>query len=196
MKQCPKCDYPNLDAYSSCYKCQTPLDAQSGAVATASSPPAQAADACSKCGAHAEEGYAAPLCAHCRTSLSKWDIPKWVLASSFFVFLVVCYAISHFPATLNADIAYERGGRAEAAGDYARAVSEYRKVIDRFPDCTEVIARLGISYYHSGDIGHAIECLGRLDGREMSDDLMRELDSVVDEIDKKMGNARPAGGGN
>lgn len=196
MKQCPKCDYPNPDSRSTCFKCAASLDAQADPAAASQAPPSQAADACAKCGAHAEEGHPTPLCAHCRTSLARAELPKWVWASILFVLLVVCYAITQFPSTLNADIAFERGRRAEAAGDYARAVTQYRIAADRFPDSTEVIARLGISLYHAGNIGEAVTYLSSLEGREASDQLISEVNSVVEEIKKKADAIQPQGRGN
>ena len=100
---------------------------------------------CQLCEKPPEPGYAAQLCSPCRTKLSKRPFPLWIKLAIILVALVLVYALAKTPASLVASIAFERGQRAEADGNYATAAKEYAKAVHKFPDSISAVARLGIA---------------------------------------------------
>jgi hypothetical protein len=138
---------------------------------------------CKNCGGPPEEGgYELRLCATCRDTLSQRPLPVWIWGVFGVVVLVLLAALARFPASVSAGVAFARGRRAEAAGDYPMAVSEYQKVADRFPDSTLALARLGIAHYRAGHVAEAVRALRALGGRETSKKLAREVNEVGGEL--------------
>jgi hypothetical protein len=77
---------------------------------------------CKNCGGVPEEGgYPLALCTPCRDTLSQRPLPIWITGVAAVVVLVLGLALIRFPASLNAGIAFERGRRAERAGNFALA---------------------------------------------------------------------------
>ena len=200
MKRCPQCDYPNPDSLGECFKCQTPLDelppaaapdSETEAVAVA---PEDEADpnSCANCGAAPEPGdYQLRLCAPCRDKLASRPLPAWVTFSVVVVSFILLYTFFKFPGALGAGVAFERGRRAETAGDYAAAQYEYRVVVQRFPDSTLALARLGIAQCRAGDLQAAALTLEKIQGREAPQELVREIESVVQEATSRKLRADP-----
>jgi len=123
---------------------------------------------CQSCGATPEPGdFTMPLCARCRDALSRRPLPKWIRAVSGVVLVVLLFALNQFPSTFRAGLAYERGRRAEVARDYGRAASEYRNVVERFPDSTLALARLGIALLRAERFPEAADCFRKLAGRKV-----------------------------
>ena len=138
-----------------------------------------------------EQGYALPLCPACRTSLARAPLPLWITATGAATGVMLAIALTRFPGSLSAGVAYERGQRAERAGQYGRAVAEYEHVVARFPESTEAVARLGIAHYRSGHLMDAAKTLDKLGGKEApSEELATEVNQVMDEIVKKLEPAR------
>jgi hypothetical protein len=104
---------------------------------------------CQLCGKVAEPGHAAQLCSDCRTTLSKRPFPLWIKLVIILVGLVFLYALAKAPASFVASIAFERGQRAEAAGNFGTAATEYAKAVEQFPESTSAVARLGIMQYRT-----------------------------------------------
>ena len=125
-----------------------------------------------------------PLCARCRDAHVNRPYPPAILISMVAIAAVFIFAMFLFPASIRADIAFERGQRAEGARNYNLAVIQYRKVVATFPDAVEPTARLGISYYKAGDSVDAAKTLLLLQNREVSKDLQDELDGVVKDMQK------------
>ncbi|HEX4000471.1 MAG TPA: tetratricopeptide repeat protein [Pirellulales bacterium] len=98
------------------------------------------------------------------------------------VVLTVFTASILSPTSLMTGVAFERGQRAEQQGDYATAVSEYKKVLERFPDSTVATARLGIAYAEAGNDAEAMQQLGKLGGRKTSPKLAEEVHYAMDQI--------------
>src|SRR5437870_13256144 len=87
----------------------------------------QETDVCKNCGrSPVERGYQVPLCPPCRTLLCKRPLPAWIYGVSVVVALALLFALARFPASVKAGIAFERGRRAERAGNYRSAMAEYR----------------------------------------------------------------------
>lgn len=188
MKPCPKCSYPNPDNRASCLKCSANLSQPATGTIVPNQPPG--VDQCKNCGAPPERtGYILPLCTKCRDTLVRRPFPPAVFMSMAVVAAAVVFALMEFPSSIDAAVAFERGRRAESASNYREAVQEYRRVLNTFPDSTEPTARLGISYYRSGDIPAAIRTINLLEGRKVSKELVAELDATVREIESRM----PAG---
>ena len=70
-------------------------------------------------------------------------------------------------------IAFERGQRDEAQGNYNGASAEYRKAADAFPDATLPMARLGIVRYQAGDFSGAARIFNYLVGRKADAKVIR-----------------------
>ena len=141
---------------------------------------------CEQCQKPAEGGgFPLPLCAGCRDTLSHRPYPGWVWASGAVILLVFLIALNRFPDTLMAGVAFAQGEKAEAAKEYPRAVAEYKKVVERFPDSTLALARLGIAHYPAGQREEAAAVFRRLRGRKASKDLVREINQAIGEMQKK-----------
>jgi hypothetical protein len=136
---------------------------------------------------HVERGYRSPLCSTCRTALARRPVPPWITGTGVLIAIMLAVALVKFPASLGAGLAYERGQRAERARDYARAVSEYERVVRRFPDSTEATARLGVAHFRAGHLLEAAVTLDKIGGRESpSKELASEVSQVWEEIEKKI----------
>jgi hypothetical protein len=147
----------------------------------------QEPNTCNSCGGPPEEkGYQFPLCAACRDQFSNRPLPIWLTAVFVLGVAVVLFALTRFPASLEAGIAFERGHRAEAAGRYAVAAAHYRRVAQRFPEATAVIVRLGVSEYRAGNLRQAVMALDRLSSKPGDEDTVREVNQVMDEIEQRM----------
>jgi TolA-binding protein len=105
------------------------------------------------------------------------------------VLMLVLLGLTRFPASLRAGTAFTRGRRAEAAGQYAVAAKEYRVVLERFPDCTKAIQRLGVSEYRAGNMREAVQALRQLSGRSADEASIREVNQVVGEIQQRLSGA-------
>ncbi|MBI5361183.1 MAG: hypothetical protein HZA48_11455 [Planctomycetes bacterium] len=126
-----------------------------------------------------EHGYITPLCIDCRDALSKRFVPAWIKAVASVITIVFIFALTRFPVTIDAAIAFERGKNAEKASMYRTAVREYEKAIERFPDSTQIITRLYAAYWRNNDISKATEIFdNRIVGRET------ENRAQFDEINK------------
>lgn len=142
--------------------------------------------ACAKCGKPAEAGaYKLPLCSGCRDAMSQRPFPKWIRIGFGLIVLAFLGATTQLQGSLAAGIAFARGQRAEATKDFATAVAEYRRVVQRFPDSTLALGRLGIVYYRAGDLREAATVFRRLAGRKASKELVREVNQVIAEMERK-----------
>ena len=153
-------------------------------------PPPLPALNCQLCEQPAEADYPAQLCSACRTKLSKRAFPLWIKLAIILVALVFIYALAKAPASLVASIAFERGQRAEANGNYATAAKEYAKVVERFPGSTSAAARLGIAQYRAGDRDAAAQTLRSLAGRQASKELTTEINAVIAEMQEGRDSAQ------
>jgi Flp pilus assembly protein TadD len=143
---------------------------------------------CKNCGAPPEEGgYPLELCPACRNQFANRPLPVWLTGASVLVAAVVLFAMVRFPTALGAGIAFERGRRAEAAGNYTAATIEYRRVAERYPDSESALVRLGVSEYRAGNLPQAVLVLNRLSGRSGDEDSVREVNQVMDEIEQRLG---------
>ncbi len=139
---------------------------------------------CQLCEQPAEPGYSVQLCSVCRTKLSKRPFPLWIKLAIILVAVVFVYALAKTPASLVASIAFERGQRAEADGNYGTAAKEYAKAVEKFPDSISAVARLGIAQYRAGDHDAAAQTLDSLAGRQAPKELMTEINAVIAEMRK------------
>lgn len=144
---------------------------------------------CAACGsAEIEPDWQAPFCAGCRRELSQRPLPLWIRITGVAVGLALAVAMTQWPSSLQAGVAFERGEAAEKAKNYPGAVAEYRKVIQRFPDSTEVLAHLAISHFRAGQLSESMALIERLEGREAPDkETLEELNGIVDELNAIVG---------
>lgn len=148
---------------------------------------------CTNCGKPAEQGrYKLLLCAGCRDELSHLEFPKWIKVGFVVVVLVLLIAFFRFPTALQAGLNFEWGRRAESSGDYALAVSKYRKVSELFPDSSPVYARLGIAYFREGDLLASFEALKKVNAKQLSKEDLREVNLVVEKINQRLNVLRKA----
>ena len=140
---------------------------------------------CQLCERPAEPGYSAQLCSICRTTLSKRPFPIWIKVAVILIGLVFVYALAKTPRSLIASIAFERGQRAEVGGNFATAATEYAKAVERFPNSTLAIARLGIAQYRAGDRNAAAETINSLAGRKAPKGLTSEVNAVIAEMQRQ-----------
>ncbi len=148
--------------------------------------------ACQVCNKPAEVGYAAQLCFVCRTTLSKRPFPLWIKIAIILVGIGFLYALAEMPAFLVASIAFERGQRAEAGGNFETAASEYAKAVEKFPGSTSAVARLGIAQYRAGNRDAAVRTLRSLAGRQAPKKLTNEINVVLAEMQRRDPGAAPA----
>jgi hypothetical protein len=189
MKPCPQCSHSNSDDLTACYKCGSPLSETTAVGAAPQDTGAVSGpDACVKCGLPPEEGdYTMKLCRGCRDTLASRPIPGWAVASFVMVFFVLAYAFSQLPGSLKPAKAYDLGCKAEEAGDYRTAAAQFDLAAQAFPDSTKTVARLAICQMKSGDARSAINTVGRIEGREVSKELMAELDAVFQPVRSQEG---------
>jgi hypothetical protein len=114
--------------------------------------------------------------------LSKRPFPAWIKIIVILVGLVFLYALARTPRSLLAAIAFERGQRAEAGGNFATAASEYARAAEIFPNSTLAVARRGIAEYRAGDRAAAVQTLNSIAGRQTSKELTTEVNAVIAEI--------------
>jgi tetratricopeptide (TPR) repeat protein len=140
--------------------------------------------ACANCASpYIEEGHALPLCMKCRDQLARRPVPVWIWGVFGITVLVLFFALTRFPATLQAGVAFERGQQAEQEGKYLTAMKEYRVAADKFSDSTLALGRLYITYYHNGKLQESEELLKKLGGRELDNkSLADEINAVTDRM--------------
>jgi len=137
---------------------------------------------CQLCGRPAEPGYSAQLCSICRKTLSKRPFPIWIKICVVLIAVIFVYALTQMLASLTA---FERGQKAEAAGNYETAASNYADAVERFPQSTLAIARLGIAQYRAGNRVAAIQTLNLLAGRQVPKELTTEVNAVIAEMQRQ-----------
>ncbi|BCN31819.1 tetratricopeptide repeat protein [Anaeromicropila herbilytica] len=134
---------------------------------------------CENCGnPKIEAGYEMKLCKECREKLYRKPYPILIKLLGVAIVAVVIIALIHFPSSLNAGIAYERGLQAESEGKYVTAMKEYKKVVKRFPDSTIALASLFVTSYQNGEIDDLNALYDKLEGEEITDD------SLVDKVNR------------
>ncbi len=140
--------------------------------------------ACESCGQLAESGRSTPLCASCRSRLAARPLPRWILISAAALLVPLVLAISQFPAALAANIAMERGRRAETTGAFSVALTEYAKVVRQFPNSTRAVARKGIAAFHAGEYQVAAEAFDAIEGRDAPSDIVSEVNDAIEQMKK------------
>lgn len=139
---------------------------------------------CKNCGSSdVEAGYTLALCQKCRDQFVNRPIPLWIKGVFAFVVLISLYALTNFPTSLKAGVAYERGVRAEKAKKMLTAVREYQQVEVFYPNSTPLLERLSIGYYQTDHIEKFVGTLEKLVGRKVSSDYSVSLiNSYTDAI--------------
>lgn len=193
MKSCPSCSYPNPDNLSTCYKCgveidpkPAPIDQSSARTDDPQAPPPLDPNVCAECGAPPEQGgYTLPLCPNCRTKMASLPLPGWAVTSVFAVAIVLILAFSRFSSALEAGVAFERGQRAEAAGQCQAARDQYQQVVAHYPNSTLALVRLAVTQCESMDVAGADATLQKLEGRSASEETIAELNGAVARMEMK-----------
>ena len=150
---------------------------------------------CSSCGIEAaEKGYEHSLCKACRDENIKRPFSLWLRLSFFLIIILMLISLTRVPNSLSAGIAYQRGQRAERAGNYFDAMSYYEDALLRYPDSEKALSRLGVAYYYNEKIHQAAYTFDRLIGRTLSSEDIIELQDIyhlcyeTDELCKAMEN--------
>lgn len=133
-----------------------------------------------------EEGYSTALCPGCRDKLAARPWPIWVKLAAVAVLLLFAAACSDIPSSFAARLAFERGLRAERSRNYPLAISEYQKAQARFPDSTKILARETVAYFKANDLKSAAATVKKLQGRKVDKETATEINSVIDQINKKV----------
>ncbi|MBV9467809.1 MAG: hypothetical protein JO316_00200 [Abitibacteriaceae bacterium] len=130
-----------------------------------------------------EPGYNFSLCRSCREQMAQRPLPQWIRGTAALVGVVLLLAFIRFPASLSAGIAFDRGHRAETSQHYTEAVTQYQKVVTRFPDSTPVLVRLCVVSFHAGQLDVTAHTLNKLQGRELSKEQADEVYTVSDKLE-------------
>lgn len=150
-------------------------------------------NSCAGCGSKIiEHGHLTPLCAACRDKYAKFPIPMFVKALLVIFIGLSAAAFIKFPESLSAGVAFERGKKAESAKDYKTAAEEYAKARKQFKDSKLITVRLGVSMYKDGLYNEAMDVLDPLSGKEMSKELVTEVQAVFDDFDAKLAAQKAA----
>jgi hypothetical protein len=143
-------------------------------------------NACVGCGSKiVEHGHLTPMCAACRDKYSKFPIPVFVKVLLVLFIALAAAAFMKFPESLSAGVAFERGQRAEKAGNFQEAIKEYKIAKKKFEYSTMITGRIGISMYKDGDFSQAITVLNTLVGKEVNKELVKEVNSAFDDMEAK-----------
>lgn len=138
---------------------------------------------CRSCGKpEIEAGYRFSLCAECRNTMARRPLPRWIIATTALVGCVLAVAFLLFPASLSAGVAFERGQRAEASHNYREAMTQYEKVVRRFPNSTPALGRLCVAAFRAGQYDLAAAAVDRLEGRKTSEKLADEINPIVEQL--------------
>lgn len=139
---------------------------------------------CGICGATAESGRATPLCRACRAQLAGRPLPRWIKVAAALILVPVLVELARVPAVLTAGVAFKRGERAEAAGDFRLAFREYSTAVRAVPNATLPLARQGLAAYHAGDFAAAEQAFERIGGRGSSDEVVLEVNNAIVEMNR------------
>jgi tetratricopeptide (TPR) repeat protein len=101
--------------------------------------------------------------------------------------MAAVYAGTYYPEILRATVAYQLGQRAERAGDFAKAIQEYQTALKTYPESSLALARLGVSYYRSGNTLQAIWVLGEIWGQDNPKGVSDQVNNIFSEINRKAG---------
>jgi tetratricopeptide (TPR) repeat protein len=94
----------------------------------------------------------------------------------------VAVSLIWVPAKLGAGVAFERGQRAEAAGEFARAAAYYDAALEGVPDSTAALARSAITHWHAGEHTQALRSLQQLQDRPLPDEVGDELVDLLEQM--------------
>jgi tetratricopeptide (TPR) repeat protein len=115
--------------------------------------------------------------------LAKKPVPLWIKITLLLTAAVLISSILGAAYTVKAAIAYEQGRRAQQDGNHSTAIKEYEQALKQFPDSASIIAGLAISYFHNERIDECRGLLDRIEGREVSRSLSRQVNEIVDRMD-------------
>jgi tetratricopeptide (TPR) repeat protein len=139
---------------------------------------------CASCGQTPQPGRSTPLCASCRNRLALRPLPRWLQVSALALLVPFLLAVANFPSAVTAGVAFERGRRAEARGEFAEAVAQYSRVVERFPTSTLAVARKGIAAFHAGQFQIAAEAFSTIGGQKASAEIAREVNDAISQMPK------------
>jgi hypothetical protein len=154
-------------------------------LATSTSEPSSKIESrrCENCQGTSEPGYRLALCPQCRQKLARKPIPLVIKIAGLAILVALAFALTRLPGSMLGAVAFERGQRAEAQGNYNGASAEYRKAADAFPGATLPMARLGIVRYQAGDHSEAARIFSYLAGRKSDPNLTAEVNGVITKME-------------
>ncbi len=150
-----------------------------GSEVTPPPPPVEGPPVCQRCGAAPEPGYPLSLCAPCRTALAHRPVPAGIKAAAVAVLLLLAFALTRIPKSVEAAVAFEKGRRAEEARRYAEAAADYRSVTAAFPQSVLAQARLFVAQYRAHDAEGARETFQHLAGRKVKKEIAAEVNGLL-----------------
>lgn len=157
-------------------------------------PPAAAEpNRCTSCGQEPQAGYAMPLCAGCRRTLAARPIPRGILIATGAVLLGLLGTCTELPSSLAAGVAFRRGQLAEGRGNFHAALQQYQGALARSPNSRRLLVRVAVAGFRAHAFQPAIDALQRLNGEELSEDMLREVNPVVAELNKLADKAEAKG---
>jgi predicted Zn finger-like uncharacterized protein len=127
--------------------------------------------------------YAFPLCHACRELLINRPFPNWIKIVMVIVGILLLYSVLKFPIAFTAGLAEKSAKKAESISDFSSAISAYQKVLALFPESEEHKARLAICYIKTGEIGQAQVILERIDDKKLSQNVVKELNALINELE-------------
>jgi predicted Zn-dependent protease len=145
----------------------------------------ETAPACLKCGSfQILDGYANPLCAHCRTSLIKYPVPLGIklFGAGMVALLIIALALS--VDNFKAAFAYARAKRAETSKNYLTEERELETVMKVAPGSTEALAHMMIASFYNGDLTTYSQLLNKITGKSFdNEELLSQVNDLTNEIE-------------
>lgn len=140
---------------------------------------------CSSCKQNApEEGYAASLCTGCRSQLVARPFPMWIKLATGVVSVILLFACFGIQEAFTSRLAFERGLKYEASGNYAIAISQYQKALQYYPDSTKILVRQTVAYFKNNDVMAAAATVKKIQGRKVDKETANEINGIIDKMTK------------
>jgi hypothetical protein len=113
-------------------------------------------------------------------------VPLGIRAVAAIVVIALVYAFIAFPKSLKVEIAYTRGQKAEAAGQFADAERYFKTVADGYPNDNDALQRLVVTSFKAGDYLTCAATFDKLNGRELDEKDIAELKDIQDQLEQKL----------
>jgi hypothetical protein len=117
--------------------------------------------------------------------------PVWIKLAGVIILGLLIVSVTRIGPVFSAAVNVERGQRHLESGDFAKAASELKPVVSRYPASIDLQLDLAKAQIGAGEVLEAAKTMEKLGGVEVTkeqadrgDEIMRAIDAAIDVIEK------------